>query len=64
MTGYWEELERPAPDAVTVDGVELRRRSRVRLRPRAGADVFDLVLAGRTAVKASTRTSRATSSSP
>jgi len=50
MTGYWEELERPAPDAVTVEGVELRRRSRVRLRPRAGADVFDLVLAGRTAV--------------
>src|SRR5919112_6587877 len=50
MSGYWEELERPAPDTVTVDGVELRRRSRVRLRPRAGADVFDLVLAGRTAV--------------
>jgi hydrogenase maturation protease len=45
----WEELERPAPDAVMVDGVELRRRSRVRLRPRAGGDVFDLALAGRTA---------------
>ena len=45
----WEELERPAPDTVTVDGVELRRRSRVRLRPRAGGDVFDLALAGRTA---------------
>jgi hydrogenase maturation protease len=50
VSGYWEELERPAPDAVVVDGVELRRRSRVRLRPRAGADVFDVVLAGRTAV--------------
>lgn len=50
MTGYWEELERPAPDAVTVDGVELRRRSRVRLRPRAGGDVMDLALSGRTAV--------------
>lgn len=48
---YWEELERPAPDAVTVDGVELRRRSRVRLKPRGGGgDVFDLALAGRTAV--------------
>jgi hydrogenase maturation protease len=46
---YWEELERPGPDAVTVDGVELRRRSRVRLRPRAGGDVLDLALAGRTA---------------
>jgi len=45
----WEELQRPAPEAVSVDGVELRRGSRVRLRPRAGADVFDLVLAGKLA---------------
>jgi hydrogenase maturation protease len=35
---------------VQVDGVELRRRSRVRLRPRPGGDIFDLALAGRTAV--------------
>jgi hydrogenase maturation protease len=48
--GYWEELERPAPDTVLVDGVELRCRSRVRLRPRAGGDIIDLALAGRTAV--------------
>jgi len=47
---YWEELERPGPDTVTVDGVELRRRSRVRLRPRPGGDVFDIALAGRTAL--------------
>src|SRR3954470_3102987 len=47
---YWEELERPAPDTVTVDGVELRSRSRVRLRPRPGGDIFDMALAGRTAV--------------
>lgn len=47
--GSWEELERPAPDAVTVDGVELRRRSLVRLHPRGGGDVFDVALAGRTA---------------
>jgi hydrogenase maturation protease len=46
----WEALERPGPDAVVVAGVELRRRSRVRLRPRTQGDVFDLVLAGRTAV--------------
>jgi hydrogenase maturation protease len=46
----WGELERPGPEAVAVDGVELRRGSQVRLRPRAGADVFDLVLAGRLAV--------------
>jgi hydrogenase maturation protease len=47
---YWEELERPAPDSVLVDGVELRRRSRVRLRPRGGGDVMDLALAGRSAI--------------
>src|SRR2546423_14991874 len=50
MTGYWEELERPGPDVVAVDGRELRAGSRVRLRPRAGGDVFDLALADRTAV--------------
>jgi hydrogenase maturation protease len=50
VPSYWEELERPGPDAITVDGVELRARSRVRLRPRAGGDVLDLALAGRTAV--------------
>ena len=50
VPSYWEELERPGPDAVTVDGVELRARSRVRLKPRAGGDVFDLALVGRTAV--------------
>lgn len=47
---YWEELERPGPDVIVVDGVELRRRSRVRLRPRAGGDVLDVVLAGKVAV--------------
>ncbi len=47
---YWEELERPGPDSVTVAGRELRAGSRVRLAPRQGGDVFDSVLAGRTAV--------------
>jgi hydrogenase maturation protease len=47
---YWEELERPGPDVVEVAGVELRRRSRVRLRPRPGGDIMDLALAGRVAV--------------
>jgi hydrogenase maturation protease len=49
MSG-WEALERPGPDVVEVDGTPVRRGSRVRLRPRAGGDVFDLALAGRTAV--------------
>jgi hydrogenase maturation protease len=46
----WEELQRPGPETLVVAGVELRRGSLVRLRPRAGADVFDLVLAGKLAV--------------
>ncbi len=48
--GGWEALERPGPDAVEVKGVEVRRGSRVRLAPRPGGDVFDLALAGRTAI--------------
>ena len=46
----WEELQRPAPESVTVGGVALQRGSRVRLLPRSGADVFDIALAGRAAV--------------
>lgn len=49
----WERLQRPGPETVVVDGVELRAGSRVRLKPRRGGDVFDVVLAGRTAVVAS-----------
>jgi hydrogenase maturation protease len=46
----WEELERPGPDAIEVAGSELRRGSRVILRPGPGADVFDIALAGKSAV--------------
>jgi hydrogenase maturation protease len=46
----WEELERPGPETIDVAGTELRRGSRVVLRPGRGADVFDLALAGRVAV--------------
>ena len=46
----WTALEGPRPRAVTVDGVELAPGSRVVLCPRPGADVMDVVLAGRTAV--------------
>ena len=46
----WEELERRGPDAVVVGGTEVRRGSRVRLRPRAGGDIFDRALAGRIGV--------------
>jgi hydrogenase maturation protease len=46
----WDQLERPGPDRATVDGVEVRAGSRVRLHPRAGGDVFDVALAGKLAV--------------
>ncbi|MFE9644967.1 hypothetical protein ACFYO0_12760 [Streptomyces sp. NPDC006365] len=39
----------PATDTVLVDGVPLGGGSRVRLRPRRGADAQDMFLAGRTA---------------
>ena len=45
----WDELERRGPESVVVAGVELRRGSRVKLHPRAGADIFDLALDGRVA---------------
>jgi len=45
-----ETLEAPPPEAVEIDGVAVRRGSRVVLRPRAGADIFDLALAGRVGI--------------
>ena len=49
--GPWEELERPPPDVVVLaDGAELRRGSRVMLRPRRRGDIFDTVLEGKTAL--------------
>jgi hypothetical protein len=45
-----EGLERPAPRSIVVDGVEIKSKSRVRLRPRAGRDIFDIALSGRVAV--------------
>jgi hydrogenase maturation protease len=46
----WGPLLRPRADTVVVDGVTVGAGSRVRLRPRPGADVMDVVLEGRTAV--------------
>lgn len=50
MKGAWEELERPGPDWVEVDGRRVAAGSRVRLRPSGSQDVFDMALAGRVAV--------------
>jgi hypothetical protein len=46
----WNLLEdRTLLDRVSVGGVDVSVGSRVRLRPRAGGDIFDLALAGMTA---------------
>ena len=41
--------DRPTADSITVDGVEIRKGDLVRLRPRAGGDIFDIALTGKTA---------------
>ncbi|HWS99729.1 MAG TPA: hypothetical protein VN256_05590 [Pyrinomonadaceae bacterium] len=47
----WQLLEEKTPlESVRVSGVEVRQGTRVRLRPRAGGDIFDLALAGKTAI--------------
>jgi hypothetical protein len=47
----WSLLEDKTPiERVTVFGIELKPGDRVRLRPRAGGDIFDLALAGKIAV--------------
>jgi hydrogenase maturation protease len=46
----WEALEGRAPRIVTVAGVPVGRGSLVRLAPRVRGDVFDVALAGRTAI--------------
>ena len=49
MSDFWDEQATPAPASVAVGGRELRRGTLVRLRPKAGGDVFDLALADRLA---------------
>ncbi|HST54229.1 MAG TPA: hypothetical protein VLJ61_19640 [Pyrinomonadaceae bacterium] len=47
----WQLLEEKTPlREVTVGGVRVEVGDRVRLRPRAGGDIFDLALAGQVAV--------------
>ena len=47
----WQLLEeRRTTDRVCVAGVELKTGDPVRLRPRVGGDIFDLALAGQTAI--------------
>jgi hypothetical protein len=47
----WQLLEeKTSLESVHVAGVELKPGMRVRLRPRAGGDIFDLALAGQVAI--------------
>ncbi len=47
----WQLLEEKAPaETVWVSGKEVKKGDRVRLRPRAGGDIFDLALAGQVAI--------------
>jgi hydrogenase maturation protease len=47
----WQLMEEKSPtESVSVSGVEVKKGHRVRLRPRAGGDIFDLALAGRMAI--------------
>jgi len=47
----WQLLEAKKPvDDLRISGIEVRPGSRVRLRPRAGGDIMDIALAGKTAI--------------
>ncbi len=44
----WQLLEdKPALDRIAVNGIELTTGDRIRLRPRSGGDIMDVVLAGK-----------------
>ena len=50
MEDFFREYEeRPAIESLVVEGVELKKGSRVLLRPRPGGDIMDLALAGKVA---------------
>ena len=50
MEDFFREQEgRPALESLVVEGVELKKGSRVLLRPRPGGDIMDLALAGKVA---------------
>jgi hypothetical protein len=47
----WQLLEDKMPlDWIQSNGIQLKQGMRVRLRPRAGGDIFDLALAGQVAI--------------
>ena len=49
MDFFREQEGRPTLESVVVEGVELRKGSKVLLWPRSGGDIMDLALAGKAA---------------
>ena len=49
MDFFREQEGRPTLESLVVEGVELKKGSRVLLRPRPGGDIMDLALAGKVA---------------
>ena len=49
MDFFREQEGRPTLESVVVEGVELRRGSKVLLWPRSGGDIMDIALAGKAA---------------
>lgn len=47
----WQLLEEKTPaESVWIEGAEVRKGDRIRLRPKEGGDIFDLALAGEVAI--------------
>jgi hypothetical protein len=46
---FREQEEKPTLESLLVEGVELKKGSRVLLQPRAGGDIMDIALAGKVA---------------
>jgi hypothetical protein len=49
MDFFREQEGRPTLESLVVEGVELKKGSRVLLQPRVGGDIMDLALAGKVA---------------
>ena len=49
MDFFRDQEERPTFESLLVEGVELKKGSRVLLQPRAGGDIMDIALAGKVA---------------
>ena len=49
MDFFREQEERPTLESLLVEGVELKKGSRVLLQPRAGGDIMDIALPGKVA---------------